>query len=94
MDREFANGWRVGVFMTRTDVSYEEFGDGSFDKGIRLTVPLGALTGQTIRDVSSFTLRPFNRDGGACLNVQGRLYERVREYHNPEVAESWGRFLR
>lgn len=94
VDREFANGWRVGAFVTKTNVSYEEFGDGSFDKGIRVTVPLGALTGQTIRDVSSVTLRPFNRDGGARLNVQGRLYERVREYHNPEVAESWGRFLR
>lgn len=94
LDREFANGWRVGAFVTRTDASYEEFGDGSFDKGIRVTIPLGALTGQATRDTSAFALRPFNRDGGARLNVQGRLYERVREYHNPEVAESWGRFLR
>ena len=41
VDREFKNGWRVGAFATLTNVSFDDFGEGSFDKGIRLTIPIG-----------------------------------------------------
>ena len=38
----FAHGdvFAIGAFVTRTDVSEEDFGEGSYDKGILLTVPL------------------------------------------------------
>ena len=32
--RTFDNGWKVGVWATKTDVSAEDFGEGSFDKGL------------------------------------------------------------
>lgn len=92
LDREFANGWKVGAFMTKTDVSAAEFGEGSFDKGIRLTVPLSWATGKPTQKSTSMTIRPLTRDGGARLRVQGRLYESIRETHQPEVAKSWGKF--
>jgi hypothetical protein len=37
VDREFNNGWRVGAYATLTDVPFDEFGEGSFDKGIRIS---------------------------------------------------------
>ncbi len=39
VDREFENGWRVGAYFTLTNMPFDEFGEGSFDKGIRLTIP-------------------------------------------------------
>ena len=32
--REFYSGFRLSAFFTLTDISEEEFGEGSFDKGI------------------------------------------------------------
>ena len=94
LDREFANGWKVGAYATFTDVSAADFGEGSFDKGIRLTIPLGAVTGNPSRQTSQLVLRSLSRDGGARLNVDGRLYERVRDTHRPDLQARWGRFWR
>lgn len=94
LDREFANGWRVGAYATFTDVSYDDFGEGSFDKGIRLSVPLGWVLGQPSRQANNAEIKSLTRDGGARLNVDGRLYEQVRDYHRPELAKTWGRFWR
>ncbi|MEP3442463.1 MAG: YjbH domain-containing protein [Sulfitobacter sp.] len=89
LEREFANGWRVGGFFTLTDVSSEDFGEGSFDKGIKLTVPVNWLLGNPDNRVRSTTIRPVQRDGGARLNVPGRLYEQVRSGHRTRLSENW-----
>ena len=77
-----------------TNVSFEDFGEGSFDKGIRLTIPIGWVTGQPTRRKAVTTIRPLTRDGGARLNVNGRLYETVRELQEPDLENRWGRFWR
>ncbi len=94
LDREFANGWKIGAFATFTDVSSSQFGEGSFDKGIRFTVPLSWLLGQPTKQKASGVIRPLTRDGGQRLEVDGRLYETVRGSHRPEVAKSWGKYWR
>jgi hypothetical protein len=94
LERTFDNGWRVGAFATFTDVSFEDFGEGSFDKGITLTIPIGQITGQPDRDTYSTVLRPVQRDGGARLDVSDRLYDVVHDTHVPELQEGWGRFWR
>ena len=94
VDRSFDNGWRVGAFATLTNVSFEDFGEGSFDKGLRFSIPLEFLFGTPSNRVSQTTLRPISRDGGARLNVEGRLYETVRGYHTDDLAGNWGRFWR
>ncbi|WP_323767757.1 YjbH domain-containing protein [Antarctobacter sp.] len=94
LDREFANGWRVGAYATFTDASFEDFGEGSFDKGIRFTLPLASFFGQPSRRRNDVVVQSLSRDGGARLNVNGRLYEQVRDYHKPDAVNSWGRFWR
>jgi len=89
LEREFDNGWRVGGFFTLTDVSAEDFGEGSFDKGIKVTVPASWLLGRPDKSVRSTTLRPLLRDGGARLNVPGRLYEQVRSGHREDLVGNW-----
>lgn len=94
IDREFANGWRVGAFMTLTDVSATQFGEGSFDKGIRFSIPISWFTGQPGRRSLGTTIRPITRDGGARLNVPDRLYQRVREGHQDSLDDQWARVWR
>ena len=91
IDREFANGWRIGAFATRTNVSAADFGSGSFDKGIRIEVPLTWVTGQPTRARSVTVVRPFGRDGGARLELASRLYDEVRGAHRPAIDRQWGR---
>lgn len=92
LDREFENGWRVGAYATMTDVSAEDFGEGSFDKGIRLEIPMNWFLGQPTRRENVLTLKPVSRDGGARLDVEGRLYGTVRDYHSSGLDDQWGRF--
>lgn len=90
--REFDNGWKIGAFATLTNVSSEDFGEGSFDKGISLTIPIDWITGKPERRAINTTIRPVQRDGGARLSVPGRLYETVRGQQASALDASWGRF--
>lgn len=90
--RAFDNGWRVGAYATFTDVPFEDFGEGSFDKGIQISVPVAWLTGQPSRRNNTTTLRPLTRDGGARLRVNGRLYDRVRDTDAQQIDARGGRF--
>lgn len=94
LDREFNNGFRVGGFFTLTDVSSADFGEGSFDKGIRFEVPLTAITGRPSKTVLTQNIRSIQRDGGARLNVDNRLHGFVRDYRGQELRDGWGRYLR
>lgn len=94
VDREFNNGWRVGAYATLTDVPFEDFGEGSFDKGIRITVPSAWFAGTPTREANDFVVQSLTRDGGARLNVDGRLYNRVRGMQAADVEQRWGRFWR
>jgi Exopolysaccharide biosynthesis protein YbjH len=94
LTRTFGNGWRVGAFATKTNVSAEEFGEGSFDKGITMSIPLSWFVGQPSQRTLSTVLRPITRDGGARLNVRNRLYGLVTDYHEPALADQWGQFWR
>ena len=95
LDREFDNGWRVGAYFTLTDVPFDEFGEGSFDKGIRITVPNDFFTGNASRDKVDTQLQSLQRDGGARLAVDGRLYDIVRDGHTAgRFGDTFGRFWR
>lgn len=92
LDREFTNGWRVGAFVTKTNASAVDFGSGSFDKGIRLQIPLAWGTGMPTRQSATAILRPFGGDGGQRLDVAGRLFDTVRDYQASGLDAQWGRF--
>lgn len=94
LDREFPNGWRVGAFATLTDVSFDDFGEGSFDKGIRITIPFNWLLGKPTEKAYTPVVRPITRDGGARLQVDGRLYDTVRGYQEDSLGAQWGMFWR
>ncbi|MEG3663206.1 YjbH domain-containing protein [Celeribacter halophilus] len=94
LDREFDNGFSVGAFFTLTDVSFDDFGEGSFDKGIRFNIPIDWLTGTATKGGYGTTIRPVQRDGGARLEVRNRLYNVVRRQQTNELEDRWGKFWR
>jgi hypothetical protein len=65
--RTFHNGWSVGLWATKTNVSAEDFGEGSFDKGMYFKIPLNGILGTSNRSNYTNRLRPIQRDGGQRL---------------------------
>jgi hypothetical protein len=94
LNREFANGWRIGAFATFTDMPGAGPGDARFDKGLSLTIPIGWTTGKPTIASFTNTFGMSGGDGGARLAVDGRLYDSVRQSHVGALYSGWGRFWR
>ena len=65
--RTFDSGFSLGGFFTRTNVSAEDFGEGSFDKGLFFRIPFNGLLPGNTRSAYTTILRPLERDGGRRL---------------------------
>lgn len=74
LSRTFNNGVKMGGWLTETDVSAEEFGEGSKDKGIYVSIPFDNLFNQWSSGTAKLVYQPLIRDGGAKLNRSYDLY--------------------
>ena len=83
--RRFASGVEVGVFATKTNVSSAQFGEGSFDKGIIIRLPLNYLLPVHTQQTFGMNIRPVQRDGGQTLAGDAQLYERLRQGSEAEL---------
>lgn len=68
LSRSFYNGVRFGVFATFTDVTTEQFGEGSFDKGVFFNIPIYG-------NLVNYMWRPLTKDPGAKLNRRNTLHD-------------------
>lgn len=75
ISRKFPNGVSMGGFFTKTNVTYDQFGEGSFDKGIYFKIPIG-------QEWFNFLWRPLTKDPGAKLVRKDNLYTFLRKYQN------------
>ena len=92
--RTFSNGWQVGVWATLTDVPFEDFGEGSFDKGLYFKIPLDGLFNRNTRSAYSTRMRPIQRDGGQRLeNHSGNIFWDLREARFDAFSEAGERLL-
>lgn len=91
VDRSFDNGWRVGAYATLTDADSALFGEGRFDKGVRLEIPLNWALGTASQSSIKTALTSLVRDGGQRLTIDNRLYETVRDSHARKISGAWGR---
>jgi hypothetical protein len=79
IQKRFSNGWSVGAFATLTDVPFEVFGEGSFDKGLIFRIPFDLYSTKNTRGAYRTIIRSINRDGGRMLdNWPGALWENMR----------------
>lgn len=73
--KQFNSGVIVGAFAAKTDLSADEFGEGSFTKGFYISVPLEMMTAKHNTSRAAISWMPIQRDGGQMLSRQHRLFE-------------------
>ncbi|WP_347950228.1 YjbH domain-containing protein [Pokkaliibacter sp. MBI-7] len=78
VSRYFDNGVSAGFWATFTNVSSEDFGEGSFDKGIYLTIPFDAFFTRSTVKYAPIVWQPLTRDGGQRLQRTSQLYDITR----------------
>jgi hypothetical protein len=83
--RRFSTGVEIGAFMTKTNVSAAQFGEGSFDKGLIIRFPLGWFAPIETQSQIGLDLRPVQRDGGQALAGDATLYEETRNTSEGEL---------
>jgi hypothetical protein len=74
LSREFSNGVRFGGWVTLTTATKEEYGEGSFDKGIYISIPFDELMSMSTMRRANIVWAPLTRDGGARLNRSYSLH--------------------
>jgi hypothetical protein len=92
LTRRFANGWAVGAYFTLTNVTSEDFGEGSFNKGVAIEIPFRWTVPFETRQTRALALTSVSRDGGARLDISNRLYPIVRDFDRGHLAQNWGSF--
>ena len=73
--KKFKNGTKMGIYFSDTNVSAEQFGEGSFDKGIYLKIPIN-------NGFYDFKWSPLTKDPGAKLYKKFHLYDILERYTN------------
>ncbi len=73
--KQFNSGVIVGAFATKTDLSADEFGEGSFTKGFYISIPLEMMTAKHNTNRAAISWMPIQRDGGQMLSRQHSLFE-------------------
>ena len=61
--RTFDSGFQLVAFSQEQNVSAEDFGEGSFDKGLHFRIPFDGLPFNSNSSYSTI-LGPLDRDGG------------------------------
>lgn len=74
ISREFSNGVKFGGWVTRTTASADEYGEGSFDKGIYISIPFDEMMSVSTMSRATIAWAPLTRDGGAMLHRQYSLH--------------------
>ncbi len=87
--RIFPSGLRLGAFFALTDISEDEFGEGSFDKGFYFHIPIHVFLTNHQRGLENFGLRPITRDGAAILNHGYHLWGVTEQAQYKTLTEDW-----
>ncbi|HEH9416906.1 TPA: YjbH domain-containing protein [Aeromonas sobria] len=72
--KRFDSGVILGGYATFTDVSADEYGEGSFTKGIYVTIPFDLMLLKPTTAKGSIGWVPLTRDGGQMLSRKSGLY--------------------
>ena len=89
LSRRFSTGVEVGAWFTITNVSASRFGEGSFDKGIRIVIPFDWVAPFATQSGYDLSLRPIQRDGGQRLNGDTILYGLTDSSSYGTLTQEW-----
>ncbi|OKA27109.1 hypothetical protein BOH74_04805 [Pseudomonas versuta] len=91
ISREFSNGVKFGGWVTRTTASAEEYGEGSFDKGIYISIPFDEMMSVSTMSRANIAWAPLTRDGGAMLHRQYSLHTMTDGRNADAFYENFGK---
>jgi len=89
LSRRFFSGFTLGVFATKTNLSAEEFGEGSFDKGFYFSIPTSLFYSDFRTGNISFGLHPLTKDGGAFLIQNHSLFSILGDSNRNSIVRDW-----
>ncbi len=89
LSREFDNGMRAGIWVTKTDVPASVFGEGEFDKGFFLSIPLDLVFGVPRKEYANYSFRPLTRDGGQQVDIEHPLYQETDGDDFDSLSRTW-----
>ena len=92
VSRAFRSGLNMGVFFSLTDISKEEFGEGSFDKGFFFSIPIQVFFDEYSRGQAGFGLRPLTRDGAQSLVHAQTLWSTTYQANKDQIVHEWDTF--
>ena len=75
--KRFDSGIVVGAFAAFTNVSSEEYGEGSFTKGFYISLPFDLFVTKSAKGRGRIPWIPISRDGGQMLNRPVRLIDQT-----------------
>jgi hypothetical protein len=87
ISRIFSTGVEVGAFATFTNVPFAQFGEGSFDKGVIVRIPLQWALPINTQSIANFDFRPLTRDGGQRLIGDDSLYDETTRTSYGQIDE-------
>ena len=93
LSKRFKSGFTLGIFATKTNLSAEEYGEGSFDKGFYISVPTYLFYPDFRSGVISFGLHPLTKDGGAFLTQKNSLFALFGETNKSSITRDWDYLL-
>ncbi|WP_208445351.1 YjbH domain-containing protein [Vibrio sp. B1ASS3] len=82
VSKQFKSGVIAGAYASFTDLSSEEFGEGSFTKGFYISIPFDIMTVKPSNNRANFSWQPLTRDGGQKLGRKYSLIE-LTDARNP-----------
>jgi hypothetical protein len=85
-------GFQLALFFSLTDISKEEFWEGSFDKGFYFSIPIETFFTNYSRSMTGFGLKPLTRDGAQPLIHALSLYGVTDASNLNSIIDSWDDF--
>ena len=89
LSRKMDNGLQMGFFFSKTNVSAEDFGEGSFDKGFYFKIPTDLFSKKLSKSYTSFGLKTLTRDGGQKLNIDNSLFDQINSSTLSDINRGW-----
>lgn len=86
--RRFSTGMEIGLFATITNVPFSQFGEGAFDKGFIIRIPMDFLVPLDSQSDLNVDMRPVTRDGGQMLQPEMELYDQLRRTDYGELVHN------
>ena len=89
LSRRLKTGYTVGAYWSQSSVSWDDFGEGSFDKGIFFQIPLEYFYSYNRSGLLNFGIQPMTRDGQAKLGDGMMLYGTLINHSSKLVNAFW-----